>query len=41
VALLTHLRALDSRRLVRKDGMLNQADFSVVLKALTDLISGQ
>lgn len=40
VALLSHMRALDSRRLIRKDGMASAADFAGILAALTGLIEG-
>jgi mRNA interferase MazF len=38
VALLYHLRALDSRRLIRKDGMASIEDFKAVRAALFALL---
>lgn len=38
VALLTHVRALDSRRLIRKDGMASKEDFTAIQAAVMALI---
>lgn len=37
VALLTHVRVLDSRRLVRKDGMASKEDFAAIQAAVVAL----
>lgn len=38
VALLSHMRVLDSRRLLHKDGTASQADFQAIRAALAALI---
>ena len=40
VALLSQLRALDSRRLLHKDGTVSQADFEAIRAALAALLVG-
>jgi len=38
VALLSHMRALDSRRLIRKDGMASTQEFQAIRAALLALL---